>query len=469
MILKKLTFAAVSIILIFQFVGAKAQSRKQRKEKPNIIIFFTDDQGYGDVGCYGAKGFETPNLDRMADRGTRFTNFYVAASGCTPSRAALLTGLYPQRVGLPQVLDDRTKIGLSPGEITLANYLKQNGYATGIFGKWHLGRLPQFMPLQHGFDEFFGIPYSMDMWPFHPAPYLNYVYKALPLYENEKIIEYNPNVNQMTTRITEHAVNFIQRHKEEPFFLYVPYPQPHVPLGVSAKFKGKSKQGLYGDVIMEIDWSVGQIITELETEGLLENTLVMFSSDNGPWISYGNHGGSSGELREGKGTSFGGGQKVPFIVQMPGTIPAGRVCDEVVTALDILPTVLHITNTSQPRIKPIDGKNAWPIISGQEGAKSPNDAFYFMSRNDVQAVRAGKWKLHVPHRYHSIVEPGKDGMPGKIVWNQLDTALYDVVSNPAETIDLKDKYPKIVKKLTAMIANFDEDLKNNSRKPGIAE
>ncbi len=198
MVIKKLTFAVVSIYLLFLFIGAKTTSANQNSEKPNVIIFFTDDQGYGDLGCYGAKGFDTPNLDRMAEQGTRFTNFYVAASGCTPSRVALLTGLYPQRVGLPQVLDDRAKIGLSPGEITLANYLKQNGYATGIFGKWHLGSLPQFMPLQHGFDEFFGIPYSMDMWPFHPAPYLNYVYKALPLYENEKIIEYNPNNNMFT-------------------------------------------------------------------------------------------------------------------------------------------------------------------------------------------------------------------------------------------------------------------------------
>ncbi len=468
----RLKIALYILALLVTPTYAQTPSPSENANKPNVIVLFTDDQGYGDLGCYGATTFKTPNVDRMAERGTKFTDFYAAAAACTPSRAALLTGYYPQRIGLQGVLDDRAKIGLGSYEVTLANYLKQNGYATGMYGKWHLGSYPQFMPLQHGFDEFFGIPYSMDMWPFHPrpGPKGGYAYKALPLYENERIIEYNPNVDQMTTRITEHAVDFIQRHKDEPFFLYVPYPGPHVPLGASGKFKGKSEQGLYGDVIMEIDWSVGQIIGELEKDTkLLENTLVIFSSDNGPWLLYGNHGGSSGGLREGKGTTFGGGQKVPFIVQMPGTVPAGRVCKEIVTALDIMPTVLHATNTTQPGMRPVDGKNVWPIFIGEKGAKSPTEAFFFVSGNDIQAVRSGKWKLHVPHKYGVIAKSGNDGMPGKYAKAEIGLALFDLEKDPEETIDLAQKHPKIVMQLTTLITDFEEDLKNNSRKPGMVD
>jgi arylsulfatase A-like enzyme len=295
-------------------------------DKPNFIIIFCDDAGYADVGCFGAKGFETPNLDRMAAEGVRFTDFYVAAASCTPSRAALMTGCYPQRVSLPHVLGPKAKIGVNSEEQTIAELLKSRGYATACYGKWHLGHHPEFLPKRHGFDDYFGLPYSNDMWPHHPERPGGY--PDLPLVEGERVIEYNPDQTKLTTWYTERAVKFIEANSDRPFFLYVPHSMPHVPLYVSDKFKGKSKQGLYGDVIMEIDWSVGQILSTLKRFGIDEQTLVIFSSDNGPWLSYGDHAGSARPLREGKGTTFDGGQREPCIMRWPGRIPVGTVCEE---------------------------------------------------------------------------------------------------------------------------------------------
>ncbi|QZT37468.1 sulfatase [Halosquirtibacter xylanolyticus] len=444
-------------------------SEKTEKEAshPNIIILFADDMGYGDIAAYGSKVNETPNLDKLANRGTLFSSFYVAAASCTPSRAALLTGCYPQRVGLESVVDDNSNKGLSSHEITIADLLKQHGYHTGMFGKWHLGHHLEFMPNQHGFTEFFGIPYSMDMWPFHPKP--NHDYPPLPVYENEKVIEYNPDVNQMTTNFTNRAVEFIKKHKEEPFFLYLPYSQPHVPLGVSNKFRGKSRNGIYGDVVMELDWSVGQITTTLEKLGIDKNTIVMFSSDNGPWLTYGNHAGSAGDLREGKGTVYGGGHKVPFIVSMPGTIPSGIVNDQMITAMDILPTIMHMTKAEFPRMNPIDGKNIWPILSGQKGAKTPYNYFFFVNKKDVQAVRKGKWKLHKAHNYRIPGTVGKDGMPGTQdnVGGYTGVALYNIDKDPMESTNVASKHPQLVKELTQQIVLFQKDIDNNHRPVGI--
>ncbi|TKG96303.1 arylsulfatase [Puteibacter caeruleilacunae] len=448
---------------------AQTKKANPQQQKPNIVILFADDLGYGDLGSYGSKNIATPHLDRLAAQGTRFTNFYVAAASCTPSRAALLTGCYPQRVGLPGVIDDRSNTGLSSAEFTIADVLKQHDYATGMFGKWHLGCRLEFMPNQHGFTEFYGIPYSMDMWPFHPKPSHNY--PALPLYENETVVEYNPDVNEMTTVFTEKSVDFIERHKDEPFFLYLPFSQPHVPLGVSSKFKGKSEYGLYGDAVMELDWSVGEVMKAIEAAGVADNTIIMFSSDNGPWLTYGNHAGSSGDLREGKGTVFGGGQKVPFIVSMPGTIPSGAVNEEVITAMDIFPTIMNLTESGFPRMNPIDGKDIWPILSGEKGAKSPHEAFFFVNKKEVQAVRAGKWKLHIPHTYRVVLSKGKDGMPGNQdnYGGEIELSLYNLDKDPAEQHNVADKYPKIVKKLQQYIIDFDNDLKENSRPVGVTE
>lgn len=455
--------------LLVGFVSASSYGQQEeRKPKPNIIILFTDDQGYGDMGAYGSTTIETPNLDRMADEGMRFTNFYVAASSCTPSRAALLTGCYPQRVGLPGVVDDQSNEGLNPAEFTIASYLKQNGYKTGMFGKWHLGHHPEFMPTRHGFTEFYGIPYSMDMWPWHPKPI--HPYPSLPVYENEEIIEYNPDVNEMTTVFTEKAVDFIKRNKDKPFMVYVPYSQPHVPLGASSKFRGKSKAGLYGDAVMEIDWSVGEIMNAVIEAGIEERTLILFSSDNGPWLTYGNHGGTTGGLREGKGTVFGGGQKVPFLAWMKGSVPAGVVEDRMVSALDVLPTVLDVTNTALPRMNPIDGQNIWSVLTGN-AADVKAQPFYFVKGDEVQGVRDGKWKLHVPHKYRVTLTPGADGLPGEQDNNggNIELSLFNIEKDPEESINLSAKYPKIVFRLQELIKEFEIDLKNNSRPVGLVK
>ena len=436
-----------------QSESGNADNKSARQ--PNIVILLTDDQGYGDMKCYGSPHLQTPNLDRLAAEGTRFTNFYAGAAASTPSRAALLTGRYAERVGVPGVVDDTSENGIKRSEITLAEYLKQNDYATGIVGKWHLGYQPEYLPLRHGFTEFFGLPYSNDMWPYHPAP--DHAYPALPLYDNDRVIEYNAPVNQMTTRLTERAIRFINDHKAEPFFPYLPYTQPHVPLGVSDKFKGKSGEGLYADVIMEIDWSVGEIMKTLKANGLDENTIVMFTSDNGPWLSYGNHGGSNGGLREGKGTTFDGGQRVPFVVRMPGVIPAGKVSDQFLSALDITPTLVNLTQSQMPRMNKFDGQDAWGILTGEE---TGHRHFYFVYNGVVEALRDGKWKCVVPHSYRIVKTPGKDGLPGEQIakGGNIGLALFDMEADPKESNDMAAQHPEIAEQMYARIKEFQKEI-----------
>src|SRR5262245_357851 len=322
-----LTLAALALV-------APADAGAARR-LPNFVIVFTDDQGYGDLGCYGGKHVRTPNIDRMAREGVRFTDFYVAQAVCSASRAALLTGCYPNRIGILGALGPASKHGIGAGEKTIADVLKARGYATAIYGKWHLGHHPPFLPTRHGFDDYFGLPYSNDMWPGHPTA----KFPDLPLFEGEKVVAHNPDQTKLTTWYTERAVKFIEKNRERPFFLYVAHNMPHVPLHVSDKFKGKSKRGLYGDVIMEIDWSVGQVLAALKKHGLDEQTLVIFTSDNGPWLAYGEHAGSAGPLREGKGTSWEGGIREPFVARWKGVIPPGTVCNEPAMTIDLLPTI----------------------------------------------------------------------------------------------------------------------------------
>jgi arylsulfatase A len=321
--------------------GARSAPGREGRP-PNIVLVFADDMGYGDLGCYGARGWKTPNLDRLARQGIRFTDFYVPQAVCSASRAALLTGCYPNRVGILGALGPASRVGISDRETTLAQLLKTRGYATAIYGKWHLGCQPQFLPTRHGFDEYYGLPYSNDMWPNHPTA----KFPDLPLIEGEKTIALNPDQTQLTTAYTEHAASFINRHRDGPFFLYVPHSMPHVPLHVSARYRGKSEQGLYGDVIEEIDWSVGEILKALDRNGLERNTIVIFLSDNGPWLSYGSHAGSAAPLREGKATSFEGGVREPAIFRWPGHIPTGQVCREPAMTIDVLPTLAGIAGRS---------------------------------------------------------------------------------------------------------------------------
>ena len=433
--------------------------------RPNFVVVFTDDQGYRDVGCFGSPDIETPHLDRMAQEGVRFTNFYVSQAVCSASRAALLTGCYSNRVGILGALSPRRKIGINEDEETIAEVLKSQGYATAIYGKWHLGHQPKFLPTRHGFDDYFGLPYSNDMWPFHPTAGDHF--PDLPLIEGEKVV--NAKVGpaeqaQLTTWYTERAVRFIEKHKQQPFFVYVPHSMPHVPLYVSEKFKGKSKQGLYGDVIMEIDWSVGQILKTLKRLGLDEQTLVIFTSDNGPWLSYGDHAGSALPLREGKGTMWDGGCREPFIARWPGHIPAGTVCDEVAATIDILPTFAHLSGASLPANR-IDGKNIWPLLSGIPDARSPHEAYYFYYSRELQAVRSGKWKLHFPHSYRSLKgEPGNGGTPGPYIQKKTGLELYDLENDIGETTDVADQHPDVVARLKALAEIARKDLGDSATK-----
>ncbi len=458
----------LTLLFLIPFVILSCQNSST--DKPNIIIIFADDQGYADLGCYGAEGFSTPNLDNMANEGMRFTNFYVAAPLCSPSRAALLTGSYPVRVGVPAVLEPDSPTGLDPGEITIAEILKEQGYATACIGKWHMGDHPTMMPTNQGFDEYFGLPYSNSQWPWRN----NYkkegprseLYKDLPLYHNKKIVELNPDQNQLTSRYTEFAVEFIKANKDKPFFLYLPHSMAHVPLGVSEKFAGKTEYGRYGDVIEEIDWSVGEILKTLEKNNLENKTLVIYTSDNGPSLSVGNHAGKAYPLREGKGTTFEGGMRVPCVMRWPDKIPSGSINHEMVTTMDFLPTVALLAGSHAPVDRVIDGKDIWPLLSGEPGAKTPYDVFFYHWDSELQAVRSGSWKLHFPHMYRQQAEtPGTNGLRAGEIDASIGLSLFNLDADIGETKNLAGQHPGIVQKLTDVADAHLKDLVENSRAP----
>lgn len=442
---------------------------------PNVILIMTDDQGWADVGSFGAKGFETPNLDQMADEGIRFTNWYVPQAVCGASRAGLLTGCYPNRIGLLGAPGPQATHGIHENEVLLSELLKAKGYATAIVGKWHLGHREKFLPLQHGFDEYFGLPYSNDMWPHHPGVrHLEMEERLkrwphLPLMEGNKVIE--PQVTaedqtQLTTQYTERAVDFIGRNKEKPFFLYLAHSMPHVPLFVSDKFKGKSTQGLYGDVIMEIDWSVGRILAALKENQLDHKTLVVFTSDNGPWLSYGNHGGSAGPLREGKGTTWEGGQRVPCIARWPGNIAPGSVCDIPAMHIDLLPTIARLADADLPKHR-IDGRDIATLFADPARGTNPQEAYYFYWDNELQAVRSGQWVLHLPHAYRTLKgEPGNDGIPGDYKQARTELALFDLDSDLSQQSDVSAQHPEVAARLKALAEKFDAELQANKRPHG---
>ncbi|MEX0273621.1 MAG: sulfatase, partial [Flavobacteriaceae bacterium] len=439
------------------------KSNPQEERPPNIVLIMTDDQGYQDVGVFGSPDIKTPHLDQLAEEGIKLTHFYAAQAVCSASRAGILTGCYPNRIGIHNAFMPNAKTGLNPNETTIAKMLKAEGYATAIYGKWHLGDHADFLPTKHGFDEWFGIPYSNDMWPYHPQQGPVFNFGPLPLYQNEMVIDTLTEQSQLTTQITEHSVGFIGRNKDTPFFLYVPHPQPHVPLFVSDKFKGKSKRGLYGDVIMEIDWSVGQIMKALTENGLEDNTLIIFTSDNGPWLAYGNHAGSAFPLREGKGTAWEGGQREPFIARFPPGIPGGTVSETPVMAIDILPTIAELTGAALPK-KVLDGKSVWNVLSGKT-QQSPQEAYFFYYRvNELFGVRYGKWKLYFPHRYRTMKgqEPGKDGLPGTYGYVDLEEVeLYDIVNDVGERINVADQYPDVVAAIEKLANGMRAELGDN--------
>lgn len=457
----------------------------QSTSQPNIILIFMDDLGYGDVDSYGSINYATPNLNKLAADGMRFTNFYAAQAVCTASRAGIITGCYPNRVGLTGALFPRSRIGLNPKEETIAEMFKRKGYKTGIIGKWHLGDAEEFLPLQHGFDEYFGIPYSNDMWPVNydgtpvtDTATLRGKLPPLPLIEGNKPARYINNLQDMgevTTIYTGKAVDFIDRHKRNPFFLYIAHSMVHVPLAVSKKFEGKSRQGLFGDVMMEIDWSIGEILNSLQQRNLDKNTLVIFTSDNGPWMTFGDHAGSAGGLREGKQTIFEGGQRVPAIFKWPGVIPAGTVNNKLACTIDLLPTFSAITGSTLPEAK-VDGVNILPLLRNDPMANPRTQLLYYFNVNSLKAVREDQWKLVLPHRFESYqnAAPGKGGFPGKKTRDSTGLALYDLARDPGERYDVKDQNPEIVKRLMILVEQAREDLGDeltgrsgrNRREPG---
>ena len=434
---------------------------------PNVVIILLDDLGYADMGCFGAEKIKTPNMDRMAAEGMKFTSFYVAQAVCSASRAALMTGCYANRVGMQGALNHTSKEGIHPDEWLLPEMCKARGYATAAFGKWHLGTDLLFNPLHHGFDEFLGIPYSNDNSKYHPS--LAQEMPPLPLYDGLKVIETDPDQSLFTHRFTAGAMSFIEQHKDQPFFLYVPHVMPHVPIFASADFRGKSSVGLYGDVVQELDWSVGQILDTLKRCDIDHETLVILFSDNGPFLSYGNHAGSAKPLREGKLTTFDGGVRSPFIARWPGHVPATQVCDEPVMEIDLLPTISSLIGGKLSDRK-IDGKNILPLLEGKPDAKSPHEALVFYGGNELQAIRSGPWKLHFPHPYITVDgEPGRDGKPARFGQMQpksitqsgiagiasrhgyrvetIGLSLFNLQDDPGETHDLAKEHPEMVERL----------------------
>ncbi|MGB2807759.1 MAG: sulfatase [Sedimentisphaerales bacterium] len=453
-ILKTVGLGAASLVVPGCASPAQQIPPRASTGKPNFIIIFTDDQGYQDVGCFGSPNINTPNLDRMAAEGTKFTDFYSAASVCSPSRAALLTGCYPPRVSITKVLFPRDSIGLNPDEVTIADILKAQGYATACVGKWHLGHLPQFLPTSNGFDSYFGIPYSNDMdgvkgrnrnldraWQEKDYSPWN-----VPLMRDEKIIERPADQTTLIERYTQEAVSFIHKNKNNPFFLYLPHTMPHVPLFVSDEFFVADAHKAYKATIEQIDSSVGRVLEALKKAGVDKNALVVFTSDNGPWLSKKHHGGSALPLRDGKFTTYEGGMREPTIMRWPGKIPAGQVCGEVCGTIDLLPTFAKLAEGKMPPDRVIDGKDIWPLMSGKPGAESPHKAYFYYRGNNLEAVRSGKWKLR----------RGKK------------TELYDLEADISETNNVAAEHTGIVKRLNYIMKEFDRELKANARPPGKA-
>lgn len=456
--------------VVFAMFIASVTSSVVQAATPNVVFIVADDMGYADMGAQGAKGFKTPHLDQLATEGTRFTDFYVAQAVCTASRTALMTGCYPNRLGMHGAYNHTSLDGMADSEWLLPEMLKEQGYTTAGMGKWHLGTRMKFHPMRHGFDQWLGLPYSNDNSKYHPT--LAAEMPPLPFYDGEKIIEHDPDQSLFTRRFTERAIEFIEGNASRPFFLYIPHVMPHVPIFASEQFKGRSQAGLYGDVIEELDWSVGEILSTLKRLKLEENTLVIFISDNGPFLSYGEHAGSALPLREGKLTTFEGGVRVPCLVRWPGHVPAGRICTDPFMGIDWLPTITEIVGGKAPEL-PIDGRSAKGLLLGESDARPPHEALFFYSGTALQAVRSGSWKLHFPHPYITTAgQPGRGGKPSNFGQlapasiklsgvegiatrhgyriEQLELSLFDLKADPGEQRNVAAEHPDVVKQLAAL-------------------
>jgi len=436
--------------------GCTSGNRRAGGSKPNFVIIFADDQGYQDVGCFGSPNIKTPNLDGMAAEGMRFTDFYSACSVCSPSRAALMTGCYPPRVGITKVLFRRDNIGLNPKEITIADVLKGQGYATACVGKWHLGHLPEFLPTSNGFESYFGLPYSNDMDGIKGKDRnldrawreKDYSPWDVPLMRDKEVIEQPAVQTTLTERYTDEAVKFIHKNRNKPFFLYMPHTMPHVPLFVSDEFYVEDVFKAYKATIEQVDHSVGQVFAALKKAGVDKNTLVIYTSDNGPWLSKKHHGGSALPLRDGKFSTYEGGMREPAICRWPGKIPAGKVCNEICGTIDVMPTIAKLAGARVPVDRVIDGRDIWPLMAGKSGAKSPHEAYFYYKGTTLEAVRSGRWKLRRSKK---------------------TTELYDLQADISEKNNLAENHADIVQRLTTTMQQFDVELKANSRPPGKVE
>jgi len=437
----------------------------QAADYTNFIVINLDDVGYGDFSYNGAYGYQTPNIDRMASQGMRFTHFLAAQPISGASRAALLTGCYPNRIGFSGAPGPDSPYGINADEMTMGELVKQQGYATAIFGKWHLGDAEKFLPLQNGFDEYYGLPYSNDMWPFHPQQGSIFHFPDLPTIEGNKIIGYNTDQTKFTTDYTTRSIEFIKKNKNKPFFLYLAHSMAHVPLAVSDKFKGKSEQGLYGDVMMELDWSIGQVLNTLRALHLEENTLVILTTDNGPWTNYGNHAGSAGGLREAKAVTFDGGNRVPCVMYWKGTIEPGSTTNKLASNMDLFPTLSEISGAPLPNHK-IDGVSLLPLIKQEKKANPRKSFVYYFNQNDLEAVTDGRYKLVFPHTYttYTEYEPGQDGQPGNLSTLKVHKPeLYDLRRDPGERYNVITQHPEEITKLNKIADEMRKDLGDNLR------
>ena len=466
------TFLTSSFLLAILGVllGPSSATWAAATTKPNFVIILIDDMGYGDVGPFGSLLNRTPNLDRMATEGMRLTSFY-AAPVCTPSRAQMMTGCYAKRVSMPDVIFPSCPTGLGAKEHTVAALLKRQGYATMAIGKWHLGDQPEFLPTRRGFDHYLGLPYSNDMGgPTRPtAKEATKKNKKdpdaqprppLPLLRDGKVIEAPANQDALTTRYTEEAVKFITANRSRPFFLYLPHTAVHVPLHPGPAFKNKSANGRYGDWVEEVDWSVGRVLNTLRDLKLAERTLVLFTSDNGPWLTQGTNGGIAGPLHGGKGTTWEGGMREPTIAWWPGKIPAHSVCDALVSEVDVLPTLVKLAGGKVPADRKIDGKDIWPLLSCQTTI-SPHDALFYFNSRKLEAVRSGPWKL--------AIAPQGTGLPKEAAEPVKHTGprLYNLDTDIGELTDVAAQHPDVVARLQRFVDEMNADLGVVGDGPGV--
>ncbi|MBU6174078.1 MAG: sulfatase [Planctomycetes bacterium] len=452
--------------------GSQAALATNVARTPNVVLVYIDDMGYADIGPFGATQYATPNLDSMARQGRKFTDFIVSSAVCSASRSALMTGCIHERVGIRGAFGPQSKMGIAAAEVTIAEICKQKGYATACFGKWHLGHHPKFLPTQHGFDTYYGLPYSNDMWPFHPEdlsarkknPNKKSNYPPLPMVENTRVVDEEVTAEdqtRLTVDYTQRAVSFIKQNATKPFFVYLPHSMVHVPLFSSPAFAGKSDSGPFADAVREVDWSVGQILDTLRELQIEENTLVIFTSDNGPWLSYGTHGGSAGPLREGKGTSWEGGIRVPTLMQWKGTIPPDSRCDQLASTIDILPTVAACLGATLPS-HPIDGKDIRSLMFGEATATSPHQSIpCYYADGQLQAIRNDRWKLVFPHTYRSIAGKSRNSDGTPVPYESMKVVakeLYDLDHDVGEKWNVASEHPEVVKMLEEQAERWRKEL-----------